>query len=119
MNVQMLAAIDTFHLLTAFASALRRFGEAHKLGAGQYLVGAICTGCHELDGIHDNGFGMVTPPLRQVAKDLHARRIPASDANRRGLRRTRRRVMSNVARSGFSHFTDGEIAAIHQYLTGS
>jgi mono/diheme cytochrome c family protein len=84
---------------------------------GEYLVSATCRACHELDSTHDNGFGMVTPPVRAMAKSYsldefrHLLRTgEASGGRRLGL-------MAEAARSDFSHFTDGEIDAIHGYLT--
>jgi mono/diheme cytochrome c family protein len=83
---------------------------------GEYLVGATCRACHEFDSVHDNGFGMVTPPLKAMARSY-----PLEDF--RHLLRTGEGsggrdlgLMSEVARSDFSHFTDGEIDAIHAYL---
>lgn len=83
---------------------------------GEYLVGAICRECHELDAVRDDGFGMVTPALREI--------VPAYDPDRfRSLLRTGRGIgdrdlglMSDVARLDLSHLTDGEIAAIYDYL---
>lgn len=84
---------------------------------GDYLVGATCRACHELDATHDNGFGMVTPPLRAMAKTYsldvfrHLLRTGEGSGGRNlGL-------MSEVAKGDFSYFTDGEIDAVHRYLT--
>jgi mono/diheme cytochrome c family protein len=86
---------------------------------GEYLVSGICRGCHELDSAHDNGFGMKTPPLRAMAKAYsleefrHLMRTGEASGGRDvGL-------MSRIAKTDLSHFTDSEIEAVHHYLTTS
>jgi mono/diheme cytochrome c family protein len=86
---------------------------------GDYLVGAICRGCHELDAPHDNGFGMKTPPLRAMAKayspeEFHNLMRTGEGSGGRDLG-----VMTRIAKTGFSYFTDSEIEAVHRYLTSS
>lgn len=86
-------------------------------GEGDYLVSGICRGCHELDIAYDNGFGMKTPPLRAMAKaySLHEFRHLMRTGEGSGGRDLG--VMTRVAQTGFSYFTDSEIEAVHRYLT--
>ena len=83
---------------------------------GEYLVSATCRACHELDSVHDNGFGMVTPPVRPMAKSYSLEDFRHLLRTGEGSGGRQLGLMSEVARSDFSHFTDGEIDAIHQYL---
>lgn len=83
---------------------------------GEYLVGATCRACHELDSVHDNGFGMVTPPVRVMAKSYSLEDFRHLLRTGEGSGGRQLGLMSEVARSDFSHFTDAEIEAIHQYL---
>src|SRR5262245_17700496 len=84
---------------------------------GEYLVGATCRACHELDRTHDNGFGMVTPPVRAMAKSYSLEDFRHLLRTGEGSGGRQLGLMSDVARSDFSHFTDGEIDAIHGYLS--
>jgi len=83
---------------------------------GEYLVSATCRACHDLDGVHDNGFGMVTPPVRAMAKSYSLEDFRHLLRTGEGSGGRQLGLMSEVARSDFSHFTDREIDAIHQYL---
>ena len=67
--------------------------------------------------IHDNGFGMVTPPLRAMARSYALEDFRHLLRSGEGSGGRDLGLMSEVARSDFSHFTDGEIDAIHAYLT--
>jgi mono/diheme cytochrome c family protein len=84
---------------------------------GEYLVGAICRACHELDSAYDNGFGMKTPPLRAMAKGYSLNEFRHLMRTGEGSGGRALGLMSVVAKSDFSHFTDGEIDAVHAYLT--
>ena len=84
---------------------------------GEYLVGAICRACHELDSAYDNGFGMKTPPLRAMAKAYSLDEFRHLMRTGEGSGGRTLGLMSEVARSDLSHFTDGEIDALHGYLT--
>jgi mono/diheme cytochrome c family protein len=83
---------------------------------GEYLVGATCRACHELDSVHDNGFGMVTPPVRAMVKSYSLEDFRRLLRTGEGSGGRQLGLMSEVARGDFSHFTDGEIDAIHRYL---
>jgi mono/diheme cytochrome c family protein len=83
---------------------------------GDYLVSATCRACHDLDSVHDNGFGMVTPPVRAMAKSYSLEDFRHLLRTGEGSGGRQLGLMSEVARSDYSHFTDGEIDAIHQYL---
>lgn len=81
------------------------------IGHGEYLARTVCTECHGLD-LKGNGD---TPPLLvggaypdSAFVTLMRTGIPISG---RDLR-----LMDDVARSRFTHFTDTEIAALHAYL---
>ncbi|MBI1260469.1 MAG: c-type cytochrome [Rhizobiales bacterium] len=86
---------------------------------GAYLVQAICSDCHNLDTEHDNGWGIVTPPVRMMVQAY-----PLPDFRRlmrTGVALGDRDVnlMSTIARSDLSHMRDDEIDAIHAYLNES
>jgi mono/diheme cytochrome c family protein len=83
---------------------------------GEYLVSATCRACHDLDSVHDNGFGMVTPPVRAMAKAYSLEDFRHLLRTGEGTSGRQLGLMSEVARSDFSYLTDGEIDAIHQYL---
>jgi len=83
--------------------------EPHARGA--YLARTVCTTCH---GFDLRG-GERAPDLRIAAgysrNDFtHLMRTGKALGNREI------EMMSNIARRGFSHFTDAEIAALHDYL---
>jgi cytochrome c553 len=86
-----------------------------QYAAARQMVRSACAECHgpDLTGAHEGG---KAPDLRIAASyDLEGfRRLMrtgvAADGKERGL-------MSEVARSRFSNFTDDEIARIHAYLT--
>lgn len=86
---------------------------------GAYLVQSICSDCHKLDEVSDNGWGMRAPPLRMMGQAY-------SLADFRTLMRTGKAMdnrelgtMSSIARGDLSHMTDTEIDAIHAYLNSS
>lgn len=85
-------------------------------GEGAYIVRSVCSDCHNLTEQHDNGFGMITPPLALMGQaysneDFHTLlRTGVAMGNREAG------LMSRVAREDFSHMTDNEIDAIHAYL---
>ena len=83
---------------------------------GAYIVKTVCSHCHNLTESHDDGWGMVTPPLAMMGQaysneDFHTlMRTGKAMGNREvGL-------MSDVARQDLSKMTDSEINAIHAYL---
>ncbi len=82
-------------------------------GEGEYLVGGICRGCHELDAPHDNGFGMKTPPLRAMAKAYSLEEFRHLMRTGEGSGGRDLGLMTRIAKTGFSYFTDGEIDAVH------
>ena len=83
---------------------------------GEYLVKTICSHCHNAAEFHDNGWGMVTPPLALMGQAY------SSDAFRLFLRTGKALgnrdvgLMSELALEDFSHMTNPEIDAIHVYL---
>jgi mono/diheme cytochrome c family protein len=87
-----------------------------KESEGRYLVGAICETCHDLDRAYDNGFGMRTPPLRQMAKTYSLEEFRHLMRTGEGSGGRNLGLMSAIAKSDLSHFTDAEIDAIHMYL---
>lgn len=87
-----------------------------KEGEGEYLVSAICRGCHQLDTAYDNGFGMKTPPLRAMVKAYSLDEFRHLMRTGEGPGGRDLGTMTRVAQTGFSYFTDSEIDAIHQYL---
>lgn len=89
-----------------------------KHAMARHLVSIACTECHgpELKGHSADGGGFAPPDLLIAASyDLptFARFMKtgvAADGKQKPL-------MSDVARSRFSHFSDDEVKAIHAYLT--
>lgn len=80
---------------------------------GKYLALSSCSECHGLD-LRGNPDGS-SPNLAIAAsysEEAFTRLMRTGKA--RGDRELR--LMSDVARSRFSHLTDGEIRALHQYL---
>jgi mono/diheme cytochrome c family protein len=78
---------------------------------GAYLARTACTECHGLDLRGGDG----TPDLRIAAgysRDAFARFMRTGKA----LGDRELTLMSDMARRRFSHFTDSEIEALHQYL---
>jgi hypothetical protein len=62
---------------------------------------------------------MVTPPVRAMAKSYSLEDFRHLLRTGEGSGGRQLGLMSEVARSDFSHFTDSEIDAIHRYLNGS
>ena len=83
---------------------------------GDYLVRSICSHCHNVTETHDDGWGMLTPPLAPMGQAY------SRDAFRQFLRTGKALgdrdvgLMSAVAREDLSHMSDPEIDAIHAYL---
>ena len=83
---------------------------------GDYLVHSICSHCHNVTETHDDGWGMLTPPLAPMGQAY------SRDAFRQFLRTGKALgdrdvgLMTSVAREDLSHMTDPEIDAIHAYL---
>ena len=81
------------------------------LRQGEYLARTVCSECHGLDLMGQNG----TPPLLvggaytdTAFVRLMRTGVPLGE---RDLQ-----LMDDVSRSRFAHFTDAEIAALHAYL---
>jgi mono/diheme cytochrome c family protein len=82
---------------------------------GKYLARVACSECHGLD-LRGNQEFLVTPDLAIAASYS---REQFTEFMRTGVARGDRElnVMSGVTRGRFSHFSDGEIAALHEYFT--
>ena len=83
------------------------------LALGRYLALTSCSGCHGAD--LRGGNGGRAPDLRiggGFTPDAFVRLMREGV----GLGGRELRLMGGVARNGFSHFTDAEIAALHTYL---
>ena len=89
---------------------------ATPFARGEYLVKTVCNNCHRLDEEHQVRPGLMAPPVRPMVQgyDLPQFAHLMRDGKATGERELT--LMSAVARDGFSHFTDEEIAAIHAYL---
>ena len=83
---------------------------------GAYLVGTVCRHCHELEASHDDGWGMVAPPLRVVARSYRRSEFSRLLRTGEGLGGRQLGVMTTVARSDLSWMTDAEIESIRAYL---
>ena len=90
---------------------------AEALGA--YLVTTTCTHCHSMDDEHDDGWGVVAPPLRLMGQAYPDDAFRALLRTGIGMGGRDLGLMSELARSDFSHLTDPEIAAIHAYLNAA
>ena len=86
---------------------------ANPLSHGRYLVMSACTECH---GAHLEGMEIVQAPGLIIAAAYS--RDELTRLLRTGVGKGERKLglMAEVARDDFSHFTDEEIAAIHNYL---
>jgi mono/diheme cytochrome c family protein len=96
------------------AAALADFGPA--FAAGRHVIATRCSECHgpQLRGA-DIEPGLHAPDLAiAAAYDLEAFRTLLRTGAPLGGRQLR--TMDRVARSGFSHLSDEEIAAVHAYL---
>ncbi len=85
---------------------------------GPYFVQATCADCHELDREHDDGFGMVTPPLRVVTKGYSFQEFNHLLDSGEGAGGRDLGIMSKVAGEDFSHLAEEERKAVYTYLTG-
>jgi cytochrome c553 len=94
--------------LTA-AGAFPTSGEANAEGA--YLVRTSCTECH---GLTLTG-GDSVPDLR-IAAGYTPEQFAHFFKTGEALGGRELKTMSNMARTRFSHLTDAEVAAIHEYL---
>lgn len=89
---------------------------ATAIEEGDYLVRSICSHCHNVTETHDDGWGMLTPPLAPMGQAY------SRDAFRQFIRTGKAiggrdvGLMSSVAREDLSHMSDQEIDAIHAYL---
>jgi mono/diheme cytochrome c family protein len=88
-------------------------------GEGAYLSAAICQECHNLDTVFDNGFGMVTPALRESVPGYSLDEFRTLLRTGKGLGDRDLGLMSEVAVKDHSRFTDAEIAAIFTWLGGN
>jgi len=93
----------------ALSSSYPRGGDSTARGA--YLARTVCTECHALD----LGGGDGTPDLR-IAAGYSLERFVLLMRTGKALGDREVGLMSKVARGRFSHFTDGEIQALHAYL---
>lgn len=90
-------------------------GPANSTARGAYLARTSCTECHGLGLTGGQVEDQRSPDLKVVAgysSDAFARLLRTG----KGLGDRELGVMSEVARSRFTHFTDAEIAALRTYL---
>lgn len=83
---------------------------------GRYLATTSCTECHGMDLEGSDGPPETTPSLRIVASyspdEFHTLMRTGTPRDGRDLR-----LMDDMSRKRFSHFTDEEIDALHIYLS--
>lgn len=104
-------ALEPITPLVAQARAKPAIDLGPRFAEGRYLASTACAECHrsDLKG-HDKTPDLMIAASYDLPNFLRLMRTGvAADGRQRGL-------MSSVARSRFSHFTDAEIAAIHAYL---
>jgi mono/diheme cytochrome c family protein len=83
---------------------------------GKYLFETTCNHCHDLD-VERPVEGATASALRIVAPAYSPEDFATLLRTGKALGDRELALMSNIARSDFSHFTDAEIAAIQAYLT--
>jgi mono/diheme cytochrome c family protein len=83
---------------------------------GRYLYETTCSHCHDLDTERPVE-GAVAPALHIVAPAYAPEDFARLMRTGKALGDRELKLMSNIARSDFSHFTDAEIEAIQTYLT--
>jgi cytochrome c553 len=98
------------HVATTSHSATR------PTDLGSYLVSTTCSHCHNLDSERDNGFGMKTPALRAMVASYAFADFDRLLASGRGKGDRDLGLMSEIARSDFSHFSAAERLALYDYL---
>jgi len=86
-------------------------GPGDSTAAGAYLARTVCTECHGLD----LQGGETAPDLR-IAAGYSAEAFTRLLRTGTALGDRKLGLMSEVARSRFTHFTDAEIAALRAYL---
>lgn len=87
-----------------------------SVAQGRYLVSVTCRACHALHEVTDDGFGMVTPPLVDMAMGYSGAefRTLLSTGKASGDREVG--LMSEIARGDLAALSDAERDAIHAYL---
>lgn len=83
---------------------------------GKYLFETTCNHCHDLDAERPVE-GATAPALRLVAPAYSPEEFAKLLRTGKALGDRELKLMSNIARSDFSHFTDAEIAAIRAFVT--
>ena len=83
---------------------------------GRYLASVTCRACHALHETTDNGFGMVTPPLAEMAQAYSPEQFQKLLTTGTAIGDREVGLMSDVARSDLSAMTEAERAALHAYL---
>jgi mono/diheme cytochrome c family protein len=87
-----------------------------SIAEGRYLVSVTCRACHALHETTDNGFGMVTPPLADMARAYSSEEFRMLLTMGKAIGDREVGLMSSTARSDLSAITEAERAAIHDYL---
>jgi cytochrome c553 len=85
-----------------------------RITFGKYLALTSCTECHGLDL---RGNPDTPSPNLGIAATYSEEDFARLMRTGRALRDRQLRLMSDVARGRFSHLTDGEIKALHTYLS--
>lgn len=83
---------------------------------GAYLVQVVCSHCHNVTEGMDDGWGMITPPLAMMGQVYSKPDFEHLMRTGKGIGERELGLMSEAARSDFTHMTDPEIDAIHAYL---
>lgn len=115
--------IGRFLLLTgtlpAMASPANVSTATRPADVGRYYVSVACQACHKLheDGLMEDGKTRV-PALAPMAMAYDPVAFRELMRTGEGMNRRDLGLMSVVARTGFSAFSDQEIAAVQAYLKG-
>ncbi|MGV8985928.1 MAG: cytochrome c [Cypionkella sp.] len=89
---------------------------ASRIEEGAYLVSVTCRACHALHEVNDNGFGMATPPLVDMAQAYSPEEFQTLLTT--GIATGGREVglMSEIARGDTAAMTGAERQSILAYL---
>ncbi len=90
---------------------------APPVAVGDYLTHVVCRDCHRLDVEHEVKPGTIAPPLRAMAQGYDLAQFTHLMRTGKAIGERDVGMMSEVAKSNFTHFSDEEIAAMHAFLT--
>jgi mono/diheme cytochrome c family protein len=87
-----------------------------SVAEGRYLTSVTCRACHALHETTDNGFGMVTPALADMARAYTLEEFQTLLTTGKASGDREVGLMSEIARGDLAAMTNAERAAVHRYL---